>query len=198
MFFWHPLTFSVIQWMLAIWSLVLLPFLNPAWTPGSSWFHVLLRFGLLNFEHYLASVWDQCNCVVVWILWHWLFFGIRMKTDLFQSCGHCWVFQICWHIECSTFTASSLKELMWNSSPPLVLFVLMLPKACLTFHSKMSGSRWMIPLSRLSGSWRSFLYSSSVYSCTSSLYLLLLLGPYHSCLCAQLFMKSSHDISNFL
>ena len=28
-----------------------------------------------------------------------------MKTDLFQSCGHCWVFQICWHIECSTFTA---------------------------------------------------------------------------------------------
>ena len=32
-----------------------------------------------------------------------------MKTDLFQSCGHCWVFQICWHIECSTFTASSFR-----------------------------------------------------------------------------------------
>ena len=31
-----------------------------------------------------------------------------MKTDLFQSCGHCWVFQICWHIECSTFTPSSI------------------------------------------------------------------------------------------
>ena len=26
------------------------------------------------------------------------FFGIWMKTDLFQSCGHCWVFQIFWHI----------------------------------------------------------------------------------------------------
>ena len=26
-----------------------------------------------------------------------------MKTDLFQACGHCWVFQICGHIECSTF-----------------------------------------------------------------------------------------------
>ena len=26
------------------------------------------------------------------------FFGIGVKTDLFQSCGHCWVFQICWHI----------------------------------------------------------------------------------------------------
>ena len=32
------------------------------------------------------------------------FFGIGMKTDLFQSCDHCWVFQISWHIECSTFT----------------------------------------------------------------------------------------------
>ena len=29
-----------------------------------------------------------------------------MKTDLFQSCGPCWVFQVCWHIECSTLTAS--------------------------------------------------------------------------------------------
>jgi len=42
------------------------------------------------------------------------FFGIGMKTELFQSCSHCWVFQICWHIECSTFTASSFR--IWNSS----------------------------------------------------------------------------------
>ena len=95
------------------------------------------------------------------------FFGIGMKTDLFQSCGHCWVFQICWHILCSTFTASSFR--IWNSStgipsPPLALFLVMLPKAHLTSHSRMSGSRWVIsPL--LSGLWRSFFYSSSVYSC---------------------------------
>ena len=37
-----------------------------------------------------------------------------MKTDFFQSCGHCWVFQLCWYIECSTFTASSFR--IWNSS----------------------------------------------------------------------------------
>ena len=91
-----------------------------------------------------------------------------MKTDLFQSCGHCWVFQICWHIECSTFTASSFR--IGNSStgipsPPLALFVVMLSKAHLTSHSRMSGSRWVITPSWLSGSWRSFLYSSSVYSC---------------------------------
>ena len=66
-----------------------------------------------------------------------------MKTDIFQSCGHCWVFQICWHIECSTFTESCFR--MWNSctgipSPPLALFVVMLPKAHLTSHSRMSGS----------------------------------------------------------
>ena len=91
-----------------------------------------------------------------------------MKTDLFQSCGHCWVFQICWHIECSTFTASSFR--IWNSStgnpsPPLALFIVMLPKAHLTSHSRMSGSRWVITPLWLSGSWRSFLYSFSVYSC---------------------------------
>jgi len=86
------------------------------------------------------------------------FFGIGMKTDLFQSCGHCWVFQIGWHIECSTFTASSLR--IWNSStgipsPQLALFVVMLSKAHLTSHSRMSGSRWVITPSWLSGSSRS-------------------------------------------
>ena len=39
----------------------------------------------------------------------------------------------------------------------------MLPKAHLTSHSGMSGSRWVITPSWLSGSWRSFLYSSSMY-----------------------------------
>ena len=90
-----------------------------------------------------------------------------MKTDLFQSCSYCWVFQICWCIECNTFTASSFR--IWNSStgilsPPLALFVVMLSKAHLTSHSRMSGSRWVFTPSWLSGSWRSFLYSS-VYSC---------------------------------
>ena len=75
-----------------------------------------------------------------------------MKTDLFQSCGNCWVFQICWHTECSTFTASSFR--IWNSSteipsPPLALFIVMLSKAHLTSHSRMSGSRCVITLSWL-------------------------------------------------
>ena len=96
------------------------------------------------------------------------FFGIEMKTDLFQSSSHCSVFQICWHIECSTFTALSFR--IWNSStgnpsPPPALFIVMLPKALLPLHSRMCGSRWVITPLWLSGSWRSFLHSSSVYSC---------------------------------
>ena len=38
MFFWNSLAFSMIQRMLAIWSLVPLPFLKPSWTSGSSRF----------------------------------------------------------------------------------------------------------------------------------------------------------------
>ena len=39
--------------------------------------HILLKPGLENFEHYFTSVWDECNCAVVWasfgiaFLWDW-------------------------------------------------------------------------------------------------------------------------------
>ena len=39
--------------------------------------HVLLKPGLKNFEHYFTSMWDECNCAVVWaffwvaFLWNW-------------------------------------------------------------------------------------------------------------------------------
>ena len=130
--------------------------------------HVLLKPGLENFEHYFTSVWDECNCAVVWasfgtaFLWDW------NENWSFPVLWPRCLFQICWHIEWSTFTASSFR--IWNSStgipsPPLALFIVMLPKAQLTSNSRMSGSRWVITLSWLSGSWRSSLYSSSVYSC---------------------------------
>ena len=103
--------------------------------------HVLLKPGLENF--YFTSVWDERNCAQFEHFLTFPFLGIGMKTDLFQSCGHCWVFQICWHIECSTFTALSFR--IWNSStgmssPPLALFIVVLSKAHLTSHSRMSGS----------------------------------------------------------
>ena len=58
-------------------------------------------------------------------------------------------------------------------SLPLALLAVMLPKACLTLHSRMSGSRWVITPSWLSGSWRSILYSSLGYFC----YLFLISSP---------------------
>ena len=129
--------------------------------------HVLLKPSLENFEHYFASVWDECDCAVVWTFFALPFFGIGMKTDLFQSYGLCWVFQICWHIECSTFTVSSFR--IWNSlagilSLPLTLFVVMLPKAHLISLSRMSGSRLVIITIMIIWVMKIFLYSSSVYS----------------------------------
>ena len=146
MFFWNSLAFGMIQGMLAIWSLVPLPFLSPAWTSGSSWFMYCWSLTWRIFSNALLA----CQMsTIVWYFEHSLalpFFGIGMKTDLFQSCGHCWVFQICWHIECSTSTASSFR--ISNSSagipsPPLALFIVLLPKGHLTLNSRMSGSRWL-------------------------------------------------------
>ena len=38
--------------------------------------HILLKPGLENFEPYFTSVWDECNCVVVWA-----FFGIAFLWE---------------------------------------------------------------------------------------------------------------------
>ena len=113
-FFLNSLTFLMIQWMLAIWSLVPLPFLNPSWASGISLFMYWwsLAWRILSITLLVCEI-----SATLWVFEHSLafpFFGIGIKTDLFQSCGHCWVFQICYHIECSTFIASSFK--IWNSS----------------------------------------------------------------------------------
>jgi len=49
--------------------------------------HVLLKPGLENFEHYFASLWDECNCVVVWA-----FFGIAFLWDWNEN----WPFPVLW------------------------------------------------------------------------------------------------------
>ena len=38
--------------------------------------HILLKPGLKNFEHYFTSMWDECNCAVVWA-----FFGVAFLWD---------------------------------------------------------------------------------------------------------------------
>ena len=49
--------------------------------------HILLKPGLKNFEHYFSSVWDECNCVVVWA-----FFGIAFLWDWNEN----WPFPVLW------------------------------------------------------------------------------------------------------
>ena len=167
MFFWNSLAFSMIQRMLAIWSLVALWFLNQAWTSGSSQFTKcwslawrILSITLLGWE----------MSAIVQLFEHSLVLPVLrsgMKIDLFKTCVHCWVFQIRWHIKRSTFTASSFRT--WNSSagipsPLLALLTAVLPKAHLTSHSRMSGSGCVATPSWLLLSSISFLYNYSVYS----------------------------------
>ena len=49
--------------------------------------HVLLKPGLENFEHYFASMWDECSCAVVWT-----FFGIAFLLDWNEN----WPFPVLW------------------------------------------------------------------------------------------------------
>ena len=97
----------------------------------------------LNFEHYFASMWDECNCTVLgtgdgqgglvihgdtksqtrlnnWTELNWTgtFFGIAClwnwnENGPFPVLWPLLNFQICWCIELSTFTASFR---VWNIS----------------------------------------------------------------------------------
>ena len=49
--------------------------------------HIQLKPGLENFEHYFTSVWDECNCVVVWT-----FFCITFLSDWNEN----WPFPVLW------------------------------------------------------------------------------------------------------
>ena len=104
---------------------------------------------------------------------------------------------------------SSIFKIWYSSagipSPPQVLFVVILPKVHLISHSRISGSRWLTTPSWLSRSLRSFLYSSSVYSChlllipsasARSIPFLPFIVP--ALYCSHLCMKCSPAIFNFL
>ena len=81
--FWDSLAFSMIQWMLPIWSLV----------PQTSLYirkfsvHAVLKLSLKDFEHYLVSKWDECNCMI-----GWAFFGIAFLWDWNEK----WPFPVVW------------------------------------------------------------------------------------------------------
>ena len=49
--------------------------------------HILLKPALENFEHYFASLWDQCNCTILWA-----FFEISLLWDWKEN----WCFPVLW------------------------------------------------------------------------------------------------------
>ena len=71
MFFWNSLVFSMIQWMLTIWSLV--PFSKPSLYIWKISVHILLQPSSKDFAYHLVSIWNKCSCTVIWT-----FFGIAL------------------------------------------------------------------------------------------------------------------------
>ena len=112
-------------------------------------------------------MWNECNCMVVWTFFDTALFWDWKENRLFPVLWQLLSFPNLWHIECSTFKASSFR--IWNSLAgipllPLALFTVKLPKAHLASQVRISGSRWVITPWWLSRSLRPFLYSSSVFS----------------------------------
>ena len=80
-------------------------------------FQVMLKPGLGDFEDYFTSLWDECNCALVWA-----FFGIAFLWDWNENCP----FPVLWpllsfpnllahwvqHFHSIIF--QDLKELNWN------------------------------------------------------------------------------------
>ena len=156
--------------------------------------HVPLKPSLKDFEHNLTIMWSECNFTVVWT-----FFGIAFLWDWNEN----WPFQVLWPLLFSKFAGIlnatlSQHHLLGFQIAQLkfchlhyLLFQVMLPKALLTSHSRMSDSSWATTPSWFSGSLRSFLYSSSVYSCHPFLISFASVRFYHFCL---LSCPSLHEI----
>ena len=62
--------------------------------------HILLKPSLKDFEHYLASMWNENNCMVVWkflgiaLLWGWSInwsFPVLWPLLIFPNLLMCWV-----------------------------------------------------------------------------------------------------------
>ena len=82
---------------------------------------------------------------------------------------------------------------IWNSStgipsPPLALFVVMLPKVHLTSHSRMSGSRWVITPSWSGSGW--------VTTLSLLLYLFSICTCHRGHLCNRIWVETAGILSN--
>ena len=63
--------------------------------------HILLKPSLQNVENYFASVWDECNCAVVWT-----FFGIASLWNWNEN----WPFPVLWPL----LSFPNFQMLLWQ------------------------------------------------------------------------------------
>ena len=132
--------------MLAIWFLISLTFLSPACTSGGSQFMYCWSLAWKNVEYYLTSIWNKHSCKVVWA-----FFGIAFLWDRDENLPLTVLRPLKSFPHLPAYWVQYFYNVafrIWNRSagipsPPLVLFVVMLPQDHLTTHSRMSGSSWM-------------------------------------------------------
>ena len=103
---------------------------------------VLLKPGLENFEHYLLACEMSAIVHSLNILWHCLSLELELKLT-FSSPVATTEFSKFAGILSAALPQHHLLgfEITGIPSPPLALFIVMLPKAHLTSHSRMSGSR---------------------------------------------------------
>ena len=94
------------------------------------------------------------SAVVWWLaFFNTTFLGIAMRVDLFQSYGHCWVIQICWHNKCKTLMESSFRDFPSSagiSSHPLAFLTAVL-LGQLSKVNLLTSSRWRPGLGHLWG-----------------------------------------------
>ena len=147
----------MIQWMLTIWSLVPLPFLKPAWTSESSQFKCywnlawrIVSITLLACEM-SAIVWSLS------ILWHCLSLGLEWKLTFSSPVATAEFSKFAGMLSAAVsqhhLSGFQIAQLEFHHLHWLCLQWCFLH---LTSHSRMSGSRWVITPSWLSGLWRSF------------------------------------------
>ena len=118
--------------------------------------HILLKssLGILSTALLAKHVkWVQL-CSNLNILWHspWLLLGWTLIFSRHVTNAEFSKFAVILHAAFSQHHLLGFEIAQTGiPSPPLALFVVMLPKAHLTSHFRMSGSRWVITPSFLSG-----------------------------------------------
>ena len=107
-------------------------------------------------------------CSSLSILWHCLSLGVQWKLTFSSPVAIAEFSRFAGMLSAALsqhhFLGFEIAQLEFHHLQ-LALFIMMLPKAHLTSHSRMSGFRWVITPSWISGLWRSFLYNFYVYSC---------------------------------